>query len=101
MMQEVLLAVTGPITALVFVGLQRLFKAGAQDAAKVELQELLRGQFAEFRIKLLEDIDRKYRTEPECVLIEVAVQQRIGAIETKLQDVYAYAHDQVHEIQRE
>ena len=91
-MDPLLLAVTGPVTALVFAGAQRLFRAEAQGAAKAALTEQLRGEFAQFKGELMTSIDGSYRRMPECVLIEMGVTRRLDSLDAKINEIQSYAH---------
>ena len=92
-MDALLLAVTGPITALVFAGAQRLLRAGVQDAAKEALQGQLRGEFAQFKGELMASIDGGYRRIPECKLIVGGVDRRLDSIDAKISEIQSYAHE--------
>ena len=95
-MDALLLAVTGPITALVFAGAQRLLRAGVQEAAKEALTDQLRGAFAQFRGELMDGIDKGYRRIPECHLIEVGVNNRLDFMSAKISEIQSYAHERGH-----
>lgn len=95
-MIEWAIAVSGPVTALVFAGLQRLFRAGAEDAARMETSVQLRGELARFRSELLAELDERYRRTPECVLISHGITTRLDDIDSRLKDVQSYAHERAH-----
>jgi len=95
-MIEWAIAVSGPVTALVFAGLQRLFRAGAEDAARMETSVQLRGELARFRSELLKELDERYRRTPECVLISHGITTRLDDIDNRLKDVQSYAHERAH-----
>jgi hypothetical protein len=95
-MDTLVLALTGPVTALVFAGAQRIFRAGAQEAAKVAITEQLRGEFAEFKGDLMASIDSAYRRIAECNLIEAGVNNRLDFMNTKINEIQSYAHERGH-----
>jgi hypothetical protein len=93
---EIILAVSGPVTAVVFAGAARLFRAEADDAVKDRLTEQLRGELATFKVDLLSGINGTYRRTTECQLIESGASQRLDSIDARLQEVQAYAHERAH-----
>jgi hypothetical protein len=97
-MIEWAIAVSGPVTALVFAGLQRLFRAGAEDAARAETSQQLRGEFARFRSELLAEMDERYRRTPECVLISQGITSRLDSIDGRIKEVQDYAHERAHSL---
>jgi len=86
---EIVLAVSGPVTAVVFAGVSRLFRAGAEDAVKDRLSEQLRGELATFKVDLLSGINGTYRRTTECQLIESGASQRLDSIDARLQQLGA------------
>jgi hypothetical protein len=98
---QLMLAVAGPVTALVFAGAQRAFRAGAQDAAKEQLSEQLRGEFAQFRVDFMQGLNGTFRRTAECQLIESGTAQRLDNIDARLQEVQAYAHERAHTLSGE
>ena len=92
-MDSLLWAVTGPVTAVVLASAQRLFRAGAESAAKTALSEQLRGEFAQFKVELMESFNGSYRRTSECRLIEAGVSQRLDSIDSKMQEFQTYAHE--------
>ena len=93
---EVVLAVSGPVTALVFAGASRLLRAEADDAVKDRLSQQLRGELATFKVDLLAGINGTYRRTAECQLIESGAAQRLDSIDARLQEVQTYAHERAH-----
>ena len=88
---EIILAVSGPVAAVVFAGVARLFRA-----VKDRLTEQLRGELATFKVDLLSEINGTYRRTTECQLIESGASQRLDSIDARLQQVQAYAHERAH-----
>lgn len=97
----VALAISGPVTALVFAGIQKILHAGAREAAKDEMREQLRGEFAQFRTELMEAIEGTYRRTSECTLISENICQRLDGIEKQVQEVQEYAHTRAHGLSNE
>jgi uncharacterized protein YicC (UPF0701 family) len=94
-------SVSGPVTALVFAGVQKVLHAGAREAAKDEMREQLRGEFAQFRAELMEAIEGTYRRASECELISGNISQRLDSIEGKVQEIQDYAHARTHTLSNE
>jgi hypothetical protein len=90
---EIILAASGPVTAVVFAGAARLFRAEADDAVRDRLSEQLRGELAAFKVELLAGINGTYRRTSECQLIESGVCQRLDSIDTRLHQVQSDAHE--------
>jgi chromosome condensin MukBEF MukE localization factor len=97
----VALAVSGPVTALVFAGVQKILHAGAREAAKDEMREQLRGEFAQFKAELMAAVEGSYRRTSECTLISGNICQRLDDIDGKVREVQEYAHERAHTLSNE
>lgn len=94
---EIILGLSGPLTALVWGASTLFVREKSRNAAKEEFAAMIKGALAEFEISLVTRLNGLYRRTNECLLTMGPIQEKVATVEDHLRNLEAYAHKSKHD----